>query len=103
MLRVLDGAAGKLRSPRVSPRDASVERDYGLAGAQRILEDGWRDLGLKTEQLPDLKKGDVRKAALAVRLRTMTAVSNAWIAGQLHLGHVSRVNQCARKPPRRTC
>ena len=60
MLRVPDGAAGKLRSPRVSPRDASVQRD-------------------------EASHND--------------AVSNAWIAGQLHLGHVSRVNQCARTAP----
>ena len=99
MLRVLDGAAEKLRRPRVSSRDASVRRDCGLDGAQRILEEGLRCLGLKKEQLPDLKKGDLRKAALAVRIRTMTAVPNAWIAGQLHLGHVSRVNQCARTAP----
>ena len=46
-----------------------------------------------------LKKSDLRKAALAVRFRTRTAVPNAWIAELLYLGHVSRVNQGARTAP----
>src|SRR4029434_9628909 len=37
-----------------------------------------------------------RAAVLAMRIRTRTSVPNAWIAEQLHLGHVSRLNQCAR-------
>lgn len=99
MLRVLDGAAEKLSCPRGSPLDASVRRDHGLDGARRLLEAGLRCLGLEREALPLIGKGDPRKAALAVTIRCMTAVPNAWIAEQLHLGHVSRVNQCARTAP----
>jgi len=99
MLQLLDGAGETLRRPRVSPRDASVRRDHGLDEAGRLLAEGLRCLGLAKEALAVLKKGDPRKAALAVRIRTRTAVPNAWIAEQLHLGHVSRVNRCARTAP----
>ena len=99
MLRVLDGAAEKLRRPRVSPRDASVQRDHGLAEARRLLEEGLRCLGVTREELPRLRKGDPRKAALAVRIRMRTMVPNRWLAEHLQLGHVSRVNHCARTAP----
>ena len=99
MLRVLDGAGEKLGRTRLSPMDARVERDHGLDEAGRLLAEGLRCLGLPREELPMLKKGDPRKAALAVRIRAKTTVPNAWIAEQLHLGHVSRVNQCAHTAP----
>jgi len=55
--------------------------------------------GLESEQLASLRKGDARKAALAARIRSRTCVPNAWIAEALQLGHVSRVNHCARNRP----
>ena len=70
-----------------------------LVEAHRLLSEGLRCLGMEREELLRLKKGDPRKAALAVRIRTCTAVPNARIAEQLQLGHVSRVNQCARTAP----
>jgi len=45
--------------------------------AGRLLVEGLRCLGLAREALPVLKQGDPRKAALAVRIRTLTAVPNA--------------------------
>jgi len=54
--------------------------------AGRLLVEGLRCLGLAREALPVLKQGDPRKAALAVRIRTLTAVPNAWLAEQLHFG-----------------
>ena len=99
MLRILDGTSEKLRRTRLSPRDARVERDHGVDEAGRLLAEGLRCLGLQREELPLLKKGDPRKAALAVRIRAKTTVPNGWIAEQLHLGHVSRVNQCAHAAP----
>jgi REP element-mobilizing transposase RayT len=99
MLRLLDAATEKLRLPRTSPRDASVQRDHGLDEAQRLLAEGLRCLGLEKDDLPGLRKGDPRKAALAVRIRMRTVVPNAWIAEQLQLGHVSRVTHCARTAP----
>ena len=99
MLRLLDRATEQLHRPRLSPMDASVQRDHGVDEAQRMLAEGLRCLGVEKEELPRLKKGDPRKAALAVRIRTRTTVPNAWIAEQLQLGHVSRVNHCARTAP----
>ena len=78
------------------PGDLGV-RKTGSAG--RPLAEGLRCLGLQTKDLPLLKKGDPRKAALAVRIRPKTTAPTAWIAEQLHLGHVSRVNQCAHAAP----
>ena len=99
MLRVLDGAGEKLGRLRASPRDASVQRDHGMDEARRLLEEGLRCLGVEREELASLKKGDPRKAALAVLIRTRTTAPNAWIAEQLQLGHPSRLNQCARIAP----
>ena len=99
MLRLLNGAGERLRRPRRTAVDASVQRDHGLEEARRLLEEGLRCLGMEREELPLLKKGDPRKAALAVRIRTRTTVPNAWIAEQLQLGHVSRLNRCARTAP----
>ena len=99
MLRLLDAAAEKLPRRRLSPRDASVQRDHGMDEARRLLEEGLRCLGVERDELARLKKSDPRKAALAVRIRTSTTVPNAWIAEQLQLGHVSRVTHCARTAP----
>jgi putative transposase len=99
MLRVLEGAGEKLRRPQRTAVDASVQRDHGLDEARRLLDEGLRCLGVDREELARLKKGDPRKAALAVRIRTRTTVPNAWIAEQLQLGHVSRLNRCAQAAP----
>ena len=99
MLRLLDTAGEKLGRRRLSPMDASVQRDHGIDEACRLLDEGLRCLGLDREQVRGIRKGDPRKAALAVRIRTRTTVPNAWIAEQLQLGHVSRVNHCARTAP----
>ena len=99
MLRLLDGAGEKLRRPQRTAVDASVQRDHGLDEARRLLDEGLRCLGVDREELARLKKGDPRKAALAVRIRTRTTVPNAWIAEQLQLGHLSRLNRCAQTAP----
>lgn len=99
MLRLIETGAEKLGRARISPMDGSVRRDHGLDEAQQLLTEGLRCLGLEREELPGLKKGDPRKAALAVRIRTRTTVPNAWIAQHLQLGHVSRLNHCARTAP----
>ena len=99
MLRLLEATAERLARPRSSRRDASVQRDHGLAGAEDLIREGLRCLGLSEEELPRLQKGDARKAALAACVRAETAVPNHWIANRLCLGHVSRVNHCVRKAP----
>ncbi|MCE9610153.1 MAG: hypothetical protein K8R23_08075 [Chthoniobacter sp.] len=70
-----------------------------LDEARRLLEEGLRCLGLEQKELPGLRKGEPSKAALAVRIRTRTTATNAWIAEQIQPGHVSRLSQCARTAP----
>ena len=83
MLRLLASAGEKLPGFRGSRMEAAVERDHGLNEARRLLEAGLRCLGVPAEDLAGLKKGDVRKAALAAFIRAHTAVPNAWIAKEL--------------------
>jgi hypothetical protein len=96
MLGLLDSAGERLAGLRGSRWEAAVQRDHGIGEAQRLLERGLRCVGLQSEELAGLKKGDQRKAAKAAFIRAHTAVPNAWIAQQLQLGHVSRVSHCAR-------
>lgn len=93
-MRLPDAATEKLRRPRSSPRDASVQRDHGLDEAQRLFAQGLRCLGLEREELPGLAQGGAGGAhAHADR------GPNARIAGQLQLGQVSRATHCARTAP----
>ena len=59
-LRVLEATMEKWHRPRLSPMDASVERDHGLEEARRLLEKGWRCLGVEREELPRRKKKAIR-------------------------------------------
>ena len=86
MLRLIETGAEKLERARLSPLDAKVRRDHGLGEAQRLLTEGLRCLGQDREELPGLKKGDPRKAGLAVRIRTRTTMPNAWNTERLHWG-----------------
>lgn len=92
MLGLLDTAGEKLRGRREI--DSSVRRSHGEDEAQRLLVGGLRFFGLSASQLTSLKKSDPLKLAIAAAIRTQTTVPNAWIAGQLALGHVSRVSRC---------
>jgi hypothetical protein len=74
--------------------DGAVRRSHGEDEAARLLQEGLAALGLTADDLPALPKGDPRKVALASMIRERTIVSNAWIALNLHLGHVSRASRC---------
>ena len=76
--------------------DATVRRSHGEDEARRILVAARNCLALGEEKFAELKKSDPRKAVAAALMRERTAVSNAWIAKAVGLGHVSRVYQCAR-------
>jgi hypothetical protein len=99
MLRLLDSAGEKLPGARSSRMDAVAEGDCGINEARRLLELGLRCLGLQSEELAGLKKGDERKAAIAALIRRHTAAPTAWMARELHLGHASRVGHCVRDAP----
>lgn len=97
MLRLLDGTAEKLGLRREV--DAPVRPEHGEDEARRILDQGMRRLGLTVAELATLKKCDARKLALATVIRQRTTVPNAWLARELHLGHVSRVSRCWQTTP----
>lgn len=52
----------------------------------------WSIFGLGVQELARLRKGDVRKLAIARVIRTRTAMPNAWVARELIMGHASRLN-----------
>ena len=92
MLGLLEATGEKLQ--RGHEVDAPVRRSHGEDEACRLLEAGLKSFGMSREELSGLKKGDERKMAIAAAIRTRTSVPNAWIARELHLGHVSRVSRC---------
>ncbi len=92
MLGLLEATGEKLRLGREI--DGPVRRSHGEEEGRRLLQAGLKAFGLSTEDLAGLKKGDERKIALAAAIRACTSVPNAWIAKELHLGHVSRVSRC---------
>ena len=94
MLGLLEGAGEKLRAGREI--DAPVRRSHGEEEGRRLLKAGLEAFGLSAQELAGLKKGDERKMALAAAIRSRTTVPNAWIARELHLGHVSRVSRCEK-------
>ncbi len=93
MLDLLEATGEKLL--RRGGLDAPVRRSHGEEEGRRLIGAGLRALGLSQADLSGLKKGDERKIALAALIRARTCVPNAWIARELHLGHVSRVSRCA--------
>ena len=97
MLRLLENAGERMRGK--SPVDGAIRQSYGEDAARRILACGLELFGMEREELPQLKKGDQRKLAMGAMIRKRTAVDNAWIARELHLGHVSRVSRCGRAEP----
>ena len=74
-----------------------MEGEHGQWEAEKILETGLLHIGIRRDELGQLKKGDPRKTAIAAVMQKRTSVPIAWIARELHLGHVSRVSHCIRK------
>jgi hypothetical protein len=91
MLRLGDGAMEKLR--RRKETDAPVQRSHDEVEAETLVMAGLGRLGLTEAELPQLKKSDSRKMALAALVRRETAVSHRWLAQRLCLGHVSQASR----------
>jgi hypothetical protein len=69
-----------------------------LEEAERLLEEGLKQLALERSALSGLKRNDPRKIAIARVIRARTAVTNEWIARELALGHVTNVSRsCSDK------
>ena len=61
--------------------------------ATELLAFGLKVCNLNTNDLPQLKKGDDRKAAIAWLIRRNTCVKNRWISESLGMGHESSVSR----------
>ncbi len=91
MLALLDGVSDKLRARKEV--DGDLRQSHDKDRAEEIFQRGLQRLGLKEEELSELKKSDARKIAIGRLIRQETAVDNRWIAGRVGLGHVSRVSR----------
>ncbi len=72
---------------------------HGEREAERWVAAGICELELCDEEgnLLPARKGDPRKVALATLLRTHTAISNAWLAKRLAMGHDRSVSRLIRQ------
>jgi putative transposase len=93
LLALVDKAKGV--KPRQRRKAEGLEKDYGEADAERLIQEYGPKLELPVEaaELVALRKGDKRKAILASLLRRHTAVSAEWIARRLHMGHPGSVSR----------
>ena len=57
--------------------------------AERLFQKGLVCCGITEEELPDLKKGDVRKKVIAWHIRKNTSVRVEWITKRLQMGSTS--------------
>ena len=70
-----------------------ARRAHDEAEAGRMLAAGLRGLGLKAADLSQPPKGQTEKQVLAWWLHGQTSVPRRWLAGQLGMGHETRVSQ----------
>lgn len=89
MVELLDGVMdGKRRDSFVG----TEVRKHDVMEARKLLEEGMELVGLRPEELTELKKNDPRKMAVAWMIRRNTAVRNEWISEQLHMGRASKMS-----------
>jgi REP element-mobilizing transposase RayT len=105
LLAMVDRAKGV--KSRATRSRGGVLRDHGERDAERLVVEGSAVLGLPADrmELEKIKKGDERKAMLAVMIRRHTGASTVWIAKRLAMGSpgsVSRVTGAVRKDPKKT-
>ena len=62
--------------------------------AERLVGEMLRAAGWTEEELKHRPKGDIKKARMAVRLRSETAMTWLWIAKRLEMGGEHRPTQC---------
>ena len=71
-------------------------RESAEAKAERMVKAEMKQRKWGEKALAAWRKGDVRKVALARRLRRETTVTLGWIAERLRMGSVSMVTHCLR-------
>jgi REP element-mobilizing transposase RayT len=94
MLSLLERATQKLSGKKEV--DAPVRRSHDDEEARRLIDAALRCFKLTKEDLPNLKRNDPRKLAMAGLIRRRTSVPNAWLARELSLGHASSLSRYSR-------
>jgi hypothetical protein len=69
--------------------------------AERLVGQMLRAGGWTEEELKHRPKGDIKKARMAARLRTETAMTWLWIAKRLQMGHWRTAANAVRACPRK--
>jgi hypothetical protein len=69
--------------------------------AERLVGEVLRAAGWTEEELKLRPKGDIKKARMAVRLRSETAMTWLWIAKRLEMGHWRTAANAVRACPRK--
>ena len=69
--------------------------------AERLVGQMLRAGGWTEEELKHRPKGDIKKARMAARLRTETAMTWLWIAKRLEMGHWRTAANAVRACPRK--
>ena len=75
-------------------------QSHGEGEAEKIVKLGLDhfDLQLGSKQgQPSLRKGDPRKVAIAILVKTTTSVGNQWVADRLEMGHNRSVSRLIRE------
>ena len=84
---LLEHVRGRFGKEHYGAERQESQRDQ----AERLVVGELKRLKLKEADLPGLPKGDLRKVAIAQRLRQETMVTVQWIAERLHMGSVAYV------------
>jgi REP element-mobilizing transposase RayT len=78
------GEAASSLQANANYRSSELAKSHGEAGAERILERAAEHFGLQVDEMPEMKRGDLRRAAIAWAIWTTTVgVSQRWIADRL--------------------
>jgi len=91
--RLLKLKAGRPPAKCRDYRLSLQERDFGEAGAERIVIEGLAKAGLADGDLAKLKGSDPRKVRIAARVWRETCVGQGWIAARLSMGGAGNVSQ----------
>ena len=90
MVAALDGV---MEGKRRDSFGGIESQKHDTLEAMRLLAGGIKKLGIKKNDLLELKKNDPIKKAVAWSIRKNTSVKNEWIAKEIQMGCVSNMSQ----------
>jgi hypothetical protein len=97
-MKRLTGSVAKMVDER---RSGSVDGDgvkaADEAAAEAIVKRCLRALSVKESESKEIKKTDLRKAAVVWALKRQTTTGNDWIRERLCMGHATNVSNAVRK------